>query len=502
MLAVEEITDADDADLQEVVDYIWRKKYKYRADGSLDDTKCRVARTAASAEEAPAVWEEKFRWLLDFFLPGGRVMNALGTSRSKCTAMNCFVSPVIEDSMEGIFSVLHKAALTMQAGGGIGFDFSTLRPKDAPVLGVGSTSSGPISFMQVYDAMCRTISSSGHRRGAMMAVMRVDHPDIERFVTAKRGSENDALVNFNLSVLITDRFMEAVKNNGEWRLVFGGKVYKTVSARALWDQILAHAYDYAEPGVLFIDRINRLNNLYYCEEIHATNPCGEQPLPPNGACNLGSINLTRFVRSPFQNPEFDYDLFHKTIKTAVRFLDNVVDVARLPLKEQRDEVVSKRRVGLGITGLADMLWMMGIQYGSAEALVFCDDLARLMRDTAYRTSVELAQEKGCFPLFDPKKYLAGEFVRDLPADIRNDMQKYGVRNSHLLSIAPTGTTSLLWGNISSGIEPIFDLEVKREIKDNEEMKTVQVKDYAYYVWRKINGDNRAPDVLTAPKINA
>lgn len=495
----------NNASMQSLVDYIWNKKYRFTTDKSIGDTKMRIAAAAAQAESNPAAWTDPFYDLMNVFLPGGRVINSLGTDRKKTTSFNCFVSQTLADSMDGIFDSLHKAALTMQAGGGVGFDFSTLRPKGAAVKGVGSNSSGPISFMRTFDAMCKTISSAGHRRGAMMAVMRCDHPDIEDFVTAKRGEVNEALKNFNLSVLVTDAFMTAIKENREWNLVFGGTIYRTISARTLWDLILKNNYDYAEPGVIFIDRVNRMNNLYWLEEIRATNPCGEQPLPPNGACNLGSINLISYVRDPFsQEALFDFNAFGGDVATAVRYLDDIIDVAHIPLKEQRDEVKSKRRIGLGVTGLGDMLWMMGLPYGSKEAVSFCKSLACFMRDHAYKASISLAVEKGAFPLFDAEKYLDGEFIKSLPDSIRDDIRSYGIRNSHILSIAPTGTTSLLWGNISSGVEPILYLTANREISEGGDGKKIKVsiEDHAYGLWKSIKGTDVNPDVLIASQIPA
>ncbi|MBA4372266.1 MAG: ribonucleoside-diphosphate reductase, adenosylcobalamin-dependent [Thermodesulfovibrio sp.] len=495
---------SDDDKIRDFQLYLWDTKYRAAGkDSTLDDTIRRYCGAAASVEADPASWTERFvNDLAPYFTPGGRQMQALGVDGYRTTAMNCFAAPVIEDSMDGIFDTLHKAAKTMQAGGGIGFDFSTLRPRNAPVKGVGSKSSGPISFMATYDAMCKTISSAGHRRGAMMAVMRCDHPDIQEFITAKRGEENKALQNFNLSVLITDAFLDAVKDNREWQLVFNGTVYSTIAARSLWDLILTNAYDYAEPGLLFVDRINRMNNLNSVGEvITCTNPCGEQPLPPNGACNLGSINLVKFVKNPFTAPVFDKEKFCEVVSLGVRYLDDVVDVARLPLQQQRDEVINKRRIGLGITGLADMLWMMNMQYDSPEAIAFCDDLARIMRYTAYAASVDIAKEKGAFPLFDRDKYLSGEFIKQLPEDIRQGIAEHGIRNSHLLTIAPTGTTSLLWGNISSGVEPILYLTVEREIKEGDgNKKKVTLDDYAYRIWKQIYGESENPDVRISDKI--
>ncbi len=493
-----------DRSVDELIQYIWSRKYRYETDDSLDATKERIARAAAGSEQETELWSQKFRDLLDVFLPGGRVINSLGTDRRKATAFNCYVSQVIDDSMDGIFDSLHKAALTMQAGGGVGFDFSTLRPKGAAVKGVGSTSSGPISFMKVFDSMCSCIAASGHRRGAMMAVMRVDHPDIEDFVTAKRGEENKALQNFNLSVLVTDSFIQAVRESREWSLVFNGQVHRTIAAKDLWNLILQNAYDYAEPGVLFIDRVNGLNNLWYEENITSTNPCGEQPLPPNGACNLGSLNLTKFVDDPFTSEaHFNEGLFGESVALAVRYLDDVIESAHMPLKEQLEEVRGKRRIGLGITGLGDALWMLGLQYGTRESVEFCRNLGRFMRDTAYRASIGLSAEKGPFPHLDKDKYLSGAFVSKLPSDIKEGIREHGIRNSHLLTIAPTGTTSLLWGNISSGVEPILYLTVEREIRETDDKKRkVTVDDYAYRVWKSLNGNGTDPEVLISSQIPA
>jgi ribonucleoside-diphosphate reductase alpha chain len=490
--------------IDDLIQYIWNRKYRYETDDSLESTKKRIARAAAGAERDVESWTRKYLGLMDVFLPGGRAINALGTDRRKTTPTNCFVSQVIDDSMDGIFDSLHKAALTMQAGGGVGFDFSTLRPKGATVKGVGSTSSGPISFMKVFDSMCSCIAASGHRRGAMMAVMRIDHPDIEEFVTAKRGEENKALQNFNLSVLVTDSFIQAVRENSEWSLLFNGRVHRTIAARDLWNLILRNAYDYAEPGVLFIDRVNGLNNLWYEEIITSTNPCGEQPLPPNGACNLGSLNLTKFIENPFTpGAIFNEDFFGECVALAVRYLDDVIDVAHMPLWEQAEEVRGKRRIGLGITGLGDALWMLGMQYGTPGSIEFCRKLGRFMRDTAYRASVALAVEKGTFSLLDKDKYLAGAFVSKLPSDIKDGIREHGIRNSHLLTIAPTGTTSLLWGNISSGVEPILHLTADREIRETDDKKRkVIIDDYAYRIWKSVNGDGRDPEVLVSSQIPA
>lgn len=394
---------------------------------------------------------------------------------------NCFVQGNVPDSMEGIFQRLKEAAMTMQQGGGIGVDFSTLRPLGADVKGVAAKASGPVSFMDVWDTMCKTIESAGARRGAMMGTLRCDHPDIELFIDAKRDPLR--LRNFNVSVLVTDDFMQAVKEGLNWPLIFGGKMYKTIAARHLWQKIMRSAYDYAEPGVIFIDRINKTNNLAYCETIYATNPCAEQPLPPNGACLLGSINLTAFVREPFSGSVyFDEQAVIKTTAIAVRMMDNVIDVSNYPIEAQRQEAKAKRRIGLGIAGLADALIMCGLHYGSPQACNTAALWMKIINDTAYSASIALAEEKGEFPLFSEKM---GEHYYK--------REGRAVRNSHVTSIAPTGTISLLAGNISGGVEPVFEHQFIRNIRmpDNS-VKQVFVEDYAVQLYRKLFPGNYLP----------
>ena len=406
---------------------IWDMKYRFKSaagdiiDRTVDDTLRRVAEALAAPENdaVRAEWAEKFTTAMaDFrFLPAGRIIAGAGTERD-VTLFNCFVMGTIPDDMSGIFEHLREAALTMQQGGGIGYDFSTLRPRGAPVKGVGADASGPLSFMDVWDSMCRTIMSAGYRRGAMMATLRCDHPDIEAFIAAKQ--EAGRLRMFNLSVLITDAFMDAVREDRDWDLSFGGTCYKTVSARGLWDTIMQATYEFAEPGVIFIDRINRANNLGYCETISATNPCGEQPLPPYGACLLGSVNLARLVVDPFgAEAHLDEDALADLVPVAVRMMDNVTETSQFPLPAQQAEADAKRRIGLGVTGLADALIMCGARYGSAQAVELTEHWMRSIRDHAYRASAALAAEKGAFPLFDADAYLAGETVADLPDDIRD-----------------------------------------------------------------------------------
>jgi ribonucleoside-diphosphate reductase alpha chain len=478
---------------------IWDMKYRFKdgsgvpVDATVEDTWQRVAHALAAPETNPVPWAERFySAMADYkFLPAGRILAGAGTNR-KVTLHNCFVMGTIADDMGSIFANLREAALTMQQGGGIGYDFSTLRPKGAPVAGVGADASGPLSFMEVWDAMCRTIMSAGSRRGAMMATLRCDHPDIEEFVTAKQTAGR--LTNFNLSVLATDAYMAAVKADAEWPLQFGGKVYRTIRARALWDTIMRATYDYAEPGVIFIDRINARNNLYYCENIAATNPCGEQPLPPYGTCLLGSVNFARFIIDPFETgARFDVGALSEVTAVAVRMMDNVVEASNYPIAAQRDEAEQKRRIGLGITGLADALMMCGLRYGSAEAVDATRKWMAAFRDAAVAASIDLAREKGPFPLFDRDKYLAGETIAALPQHLRDGIAAHGIRNSHVTSIAPTGTISLFADNISSGLEPVFSFAYTRRVTmPDGTRREEEVSDYAVRMFRALKGDAPLP----------
>ncbi|HGG65393.1 MAG TPA: adenosylcobalamin-dependent ribonucleoside-diphosphate reductase, partial [Rhodobacteraceae bacterium] len=452
-----------------IAEQIWDMKYRLKGrdgkvmDESVEDTWRRIARALAQGDDDPKAREgEFFNALQDFkFLPAGRITAGAGTGRA-VTMFNCFVMGTIPDDMGGIFDMLKEAALTMQQGGGIGYDFSTIRPKGADVKGVGADASGPISFMDVWDAMCRTIMSAGSRRGAMMAVMRCDHPDIQDFITAKRDPAR--LRMFNLSVLVTDDFMQAVKDDGPWDLKFNDTVYHTLNARDLWNQIIQSTYDFAEPGVIFIDRINAMNNLSYCETIAATNPCGEQPLPPYGACLLGSVNLARLVVNPFEDgAKLDEAALGDLVRTAVRMMDNVIDTSRFPLEAQAQEAQAKRRIGLGVTGLADALLMVGLRYGSDQAAAQTEGWMKQIARAAYLASVDLAREKGAFPLFDADKYLASGTMRLMDDDVRDAIRKHGIRNALLTSIAPTGTISLYAGNVSSGIEPVFAYAYTRKV---------------------------------------
>ncbi|MCW8914591.1 MAG: adenosylcobalamin-dependent ribonucleoside-diphosphate reductase [Magnetovibrio sp.] len=476
--------------------HIWDMKYRLKgADGravdkSIDDTWRRVAKSLSLGEIEASEWEQRFYEIMsDFkFLPAGRIIAGAGVERN-VTLFNCFVMGDIPDSMSGIFDQLKEAALTMQQGGGIGYDFSSLRPKGAEVKKIGADASGPLSFMDVWDSMCRTIMSAGSRRGAMMGVMRCDHPDLEAFIEAKQ--EPGRLRMFNLSVLVTDAFMDAVKADDSWDLAFDGEVYKTLPARELWDKIMRATYAYAEPGVIFIDRINRLNNLSYCETIHATNPCGEQPLPPYGACLLGSVNLARLVSDPFMdNADIDIPALSQLVKTAVRMMDNVIDVSRFPLEEQQNEARAKRRIGLGVTGLANALIMCGARYGSARAVSLTETWMKAIERAAYLASTELAREKGPFPLFDNEKYLAGEMIQRLDGDVQDAIRDNGIRNALITSIAPTGTISLFADNVSSGLEPVFSFKYTRHVlQPDGSRKEEDVSDYAYRMFKKIRGED-------------
>jgi len=425
------------------------------------------------------------------FMAGGRIQAAVGAPK-RVTPYNCFVSGTIGDSFvdghDSIMARATEAATTMRMGGGIGYDFSTLRPRGAHIKKLGSKSSGPVSFMEIFDAVCKCVASSGHRRGAQMGVLRVDHPDIEEFVRAKHNK--DRLNGFNVSVGITDEFMRAVRADGQFELRWGGEVWDTVDARALWELIMRSTYDWAEPGVLFIDRINGMNNLKYCETIVATNPCGEQPLPPYGACLLGSFNLTRYIQWTGDNdhaPEqggwqFMWHQFIADIPRVVAAMDRVIDVATYPLHEQEQEAHNKRRMGLGITGLANAGEVLGFPYGSDEFIAFEERVMRTLTNECYRASALLAEERGAFPLFSKAQYMESPFVKQLDADVQELMRLHGMRNSHLTSIAPTGTISLAADNVSSGIEPVFALTQKRTIDSFEGKATYDFEDYGYRVW--------------------
>ncbi len=505
--------------------HIWDTKYRLRAedtciDATIGDTWRRVANAVASVEgRDQALWSERFYRLLEHgrFLPGGRILAGAGSQR-RVTLFNCFVMGTLEDSLDGIFDALKQGALTMQQGGGVGYDFSTLRPSGAPARSVGAIASGPVSFMRIWDSMCATLLSTGSRRGAMMATLRCDHPDIELFVDIKRDPR--ALRHFNLSVLVSDAFMEAVKADADWPLVFpihaedsvgthgvvnrtwsgsetpvSCRIYSVVRARALWEKLLLANYEYAEPGVLFIDRINAENNLYYREQISATNPCGEVPLPPFGACNLGSFNLTQFVSAAFEsNARIDFDRLARAVGVATRFMDNVIDLSEFPLARQRAQAHGTRRVGLGLTGLADTLIMLGLRYDGDEARELAAQVMQTICHNAYRTSTELAVEKGVFPFLERDRFLASAFASRLPEALRDAIGRHGIRNSHLTAIAPTGTISLLANNVSSGLEPVFAFDSRRRVLEADGSHTeYAVRDYAAQCWEALRGREPWPD---------
>lgn len=450
---------------------------KYRQEGeSFDDKINRLARSMS--DDVNHQWELEDILGNMRFLPAGRVQASMGANRV-VTSFNCFVSGTIEDNMNDIMSKAGEAAETMRRGGGIGYDFSRIRPKGDKIKSLQSQASGPVSFMGIFDSVCQTIASSGHRRGAQMGVLRVDHPDVFDFIRAKRNS--DKLTGFNISVAITDKFMEALLNDDDdsFELVFEGQTYRTISARELWDEIMDSTWDWAEPGVLFIDRITEMNNLHYCEDIEATNPCGEQPLPAYGACLLGSFNLTQYLPEMHEEKrEFNFDKFKKDIVHIVRAMDNVIDRTIYPLKAQSDEAKNKRRMGLGVTALANAGEMLGYQYGDEDFMKWSEKVFACLRDHTYKASALLAKEKGAFPLYR-EEYLKSNFIRTLPSSVKKLIREHGIRNSHLTSIAPTGTISLVADNISSGIEPVFSYEYDRTIQTFEGPKIEKVEDYAY-----------------------
>ncbi len=472
-----------------VAEYFHRMKY--RGDG--EDFRESVNRVASALKDS----DEHFHHLRDIlghqrFMPGGRIQSAIGSVRAT-TPYNCYVSGTIEDSfVTGDGNIMQRAteaATTMRMGGGIGYDFSTLRPRGSIIRKLQSHSTGPISFMEIFNAICKCIASSGHRRGAQMGVLRVDHPDIEEFIHAKQNT--DQLTGFNTSIAITDEFMEAVQGNRSFELKWDGEVYKEVDAAALWESIMRSTWDWAEPGVLFIDTINRMNNLNYCETLAATNPCGEQPLPPFGACLLGSFNLTKYVKPVRSIREamsregdwsFDWDQFSADIPHVVRAMDNVVDRAKYPLPQQELEAKNKRRMGLGITGVANAGEALGLPYGSQEYNDWQQDVLGVLSEKAYKASAMLAREKGAFPLFD-NLYLDSPFIKQLPEDVQYLIGKYGIRNSHLTSIAPTGTISLTADNISSGIEPVFSYVTSRPVNTPTGQEIVEVEDYGVREFR-------------------
>lgn len=451
---------------------------KYRSEGeSFEQAQYRFASTLADDAHH---YKALCKILLNQrFMGGGRTQLAIG-SPHMTTAFNCFVSDTIHDSFDSIMNKAKQSGQTMRRGGGVGYDFSRIRPAGKLIKSLGSQASGPISFMKIFDSLCKTVSSAGHRRGAQMGVLRVDHPDIEQFIDAKQNTSE--LTAFNISIGITDKFMKCVLSGKPFDLVFEGEVLKTINAQALWDKIMRATWDWAEPGVLFIDRINTANNLYYCERIEATNPCGEQPLPPNGACLLGSWNLTKYV--DFDNEgtrSFNFAQLMQDIPVVVRAMDNIHDNTIFPLPEQAEESRVKRRMGLGVTGLANAIEALGFPYGSEKFLAVAEDIFKVIMNETYRASVALAKEKGPFPMYTDE-YLDAEFIKALPETIREGIKKHGIRNSHLLSMAPTGTISLTADNVSGGIEPAFSMGYNRTIQTEDGPIIEEVKDYAYSVW--------------------
>lgn len=500
---------------QEISQEVLIEKYAKGEETTAEAVMERVAKALAEVEspQSRKKYEEAFLWAMqNGFIPAGRISSAAGTGL-QTTLINCFVQPVGDsishtvDGKPGIYTALAQAAETMRRGGGVGYNFSAIRPKGAIVRGTGSSASGPLSYMRVFDRSCETVESAGARRGAQMAVLNIDHPDIEEFITVKQ--EQGQLSNFNISVGVTDAFMEAVEANGEFELTHkaepndafkaagayrrsdGKWVYRTIKAADIWELVMQSTYNAAEPGILYLDRINRENNLAYCEVVESTNPCGEQPLPDFGCCCLGSLNLTSYVLAPFSaQPVFDFARMSQVTKIAVRMLDNVLTATQWPLEEQAREAEAKRRIGLGFTGLGDALIMLGLRYDSAKGRELAAEIARIMRDAAYSASVELAKERGAFPMLDVEKYLGSGFVSRLPDEIRDRIREYGIRNSHLTSIAPTGTISLAFAdNASNGIEPAFSWYYNRvkRMPDGSK-KNYIVEDHAYRVYQAMGHD--------------
>ncbi len=493
---------------------IWNQKYRYRSEVSPEASMARVVKGVYKKDKnKQAASDALVAMSQGLWMPGGRILAGAGTA-NRVTLMNCYVDRTIDDSMIGIADALKDAMLTMQQGGGIGMDFSTLRPGGANLQSTGATASGPLPFIDMWDSMCKTIMSAGHRRGAMMATLADTHPDLPAFIEAKHTQGR--LTNFNVSILVSDAFIDAVRYNATWELYFhvpprDGRdlgtfqdehgdtqyIYSEWDAAELWDLIVQSTYKYSEPGVIFIDRINDQNNLDYCETIRCTNPCGEQPLPPNAACNLGAINLARVVKFPFYpTAEVDEGLIEAVVATGVRFLDNVIDVTGYPLKAQEEEEIAKRRIGLGVSGLGDMLAQLGLRYGSSEGVAAARSVMKRIAVAAYRASAELSAERGCFPLFN-EKFLERPFVKSLPKDIRDRIADTGIRNGVLLTIAPTGTTSIYYGNVSAGIEPAVALTTKRRVRQpDESMLELESVNYAYQLHQSMDIDGDPARVIS------
>mgnify|MGYP001826639012 CR=1 FL=1 len=490
-----------------IAQHIWESKYRLVTEAGIAEstpaaTWERVASAAASAEGADrSRWQANFHDLMaDLrFLPGGRILAGAGTQR-RVTLFNCFVMGLLRDEMTAIFEALKEGALTMQEGGGVGYDFSPLRPRGTAARETANIASGPVSFMRVWDSMCATICSTGSRRGAMMATLRCDHPDIGDFIAAK--NDRQSLSHFNCSVQVTDALMDAVARDADWDLTFAGHAHKKLRARDLWRELIQAAYQGSEPGVLFVDQINRENNLCYRETLNTTNPCGEVPLPPYGACNLGSFNLTAFVRDPFSNgARFDQEALKNCVPAAVRFLDNIIDLSKFPLPAQRAEAEMTRRIGLGFMGLGSTLLMLGLPYDGNQARALAVQIMTTIRDTAYLASVELGRERGSFRALDQTRFLQGPFIQRLPGDLQAEVRRHGLRNSHLTAIAPTGTISLLANNVSSGIEPIFEPRYQRTLRTRTgDLATFDVEDHACRLWReRQRGATGDPPALTTAR---
>ena len=484
---------------QQIAEYAWAEKYKVGEENSILDTLIRTAKGVANGNKS---LESKFEKLLtnNYFIPGGRILANAGTDRCNITFSNCFYVDAIPDSMVGIFSLLQESALIMQAGGGIGIDFSLIRPKGDRVKSNDSLASGPVSFAKLWDTMCETVASAGARRGAMLGSMNIEHPDIEIFIDAKEKNECgvNKLSNFNLSVAISDDFMEVLSKDEEWFLMFDQKIRRKIKASDLWDKIMRSNYLNWEPGVLFISRANSMNNLYYCETFYGTNPCGEQFLGPYQSCNLGSMILPSFISNPFTDEAlFNFKKFSEAVRLSVKFLDSVLDINQLPLEKLREGMIATRRIGLGFLGLTDALTMMNLRYDSEQGRKFVEEICREMRDSSYDESVNLAIEKGSFPKFDKDKYCDSLFIKTLPESLQKRIKDYGIRNSHLLTVAPTGTISMVSNNMTSGIEPYFFLEYNRTIRIGTDGDKIEVilEPYSCELYKKIFSTNNLPEIF-------